>query len=305
MLKSLILLLPLISSVNVFSKTKVIYGEDDRVDYYNVMDLLKTDLSSSVATLVPRSALQEVEGGYLVKSIQKLKDIEIQQNRYLCEDEKFANQQVLGICSGFMVDSNKIATAGHCYPPTQKEYFCKNYVWVFDFKLEDINEYKMTMFTNDQVFDCKKVITSIYNTKQDYSLIELSDSIPNREPLILDDSSLSSGLDIFVIGYPYGLPLKITSNANIFELSQEYFSTNLDTFQGNSGSPVFDETSGNVIGILVRGKDDYYEDKAQKCIRVNKCSEDRVSCISNRLKIDGEHVNKIGRLSKLLKSLKN
>ena len=36
-----------------------------------------------------------------------------------------------------------------------------------------------------------------------------------------------------------------------------YFSANLDTYGGNSGSPVFNATDGTVEGILVRGNQDF------------------------------------------------
>jgi len=39
-----------------------------------------------------------------------------------------------------------------------------------------------------------------------------------------------------------------------------FFDANLDTFGGNSGSPVFDARTNAVVGILVRGADDYREE---------------------------------------------
>jgi hypothetical protein len=36
-----------------------------------------------------------------------------------------------------------------------------------------------------------------------------------------------------------------------------FFAANLDTYGGNSGSPVFNATSGTVEGILVRGENDF------------------------------------------------
>ena len=48
-----------------------------------------------------------------------------------------------------------------------------------------------------------------------------------------------------------------------------FFSTNLDTFHVNSGSPVFNFETGVVEGILVRGALDYVFDAASNCSRVN------------------------------------
>jgi V8-like Glu-specific endopeptidase len=47
--------------------------------------------------------------------------------------------------------------------------------------------------------------------------------------------------------------------------NSKYFVTNLDTFEGNSGSPVIDAQTGLVEGILYEGKEDFnYSDK-YKC----------------------------------------
>jgi V8-like Glu-specific endopeptidase len=61
-----------------------------------------------------------------------------------------------------------------------------------------------------------------------------------------------------VIGYPSGLPAKLAGGAKVFgTASPFFFSANLDTFGGNSGSPVFNAGSNRVVGILVRGAADY------------------------------------------------
>ncbi len=303
MLRTIVFLFLGLLATKAYTKAFVVYGDDNRTDYYLEIDNFKKDLANSVATLVPRNALRKTVNGYFVSNILKLKDIEIERDKYLCHDENFAKQQVLGSCSGFLVDKNKMATAGHCYPPSQKEYYCNNYVWVFDFKISNSQQLSLTHFTEDQVYECQSVISSTYNGQVDFSVAELKRQVNDREVLQLQETPLAKEDSIFVIGYPYGLPLKITSDAKIFNLEKEYFSTNLDTFQGNSGSPVFNEKTGNVIGILVRGKEDYYEDKDNKCMRVNICDEKRASCKSDRLQIDGEHVNKIDRLKDVLKNI--
>jgi hypothetical protein len=52
--------------------------------------------------------------------------------------------------------------------------------------------------------------------------------------------------------------MKIAPNASVrSNVFVDYFGANLDAFGGNSGSPVFNENTGEVEGILVRGYQDY------------------------------------------------
>ena len=69
-----------------------------------------------------------------------------------------------------------------------------------------------------------------------------------------------------------------------------YFITNLDSFEGNSGAPVFSERDQFVEGILVGGEDDFFWDSKKDCYRVKRCSEKRCQ---------GESVTKITALKEL------
>jgi len=52
----------------------------------------------------------------------------------------------------------------------------------------------------------------------------------------------------------------------------DWFVANTDTFVGNSGSGVFDANTKELVGILVRGAQDYVADGS--CNRVNVCPND-------------------------------
>ena len=76
-----------------------------------------------------------------------------------------------------------------------------------------------------------------------------------------------------MVGSPSGLPLKVASGANVRETKHPfYFKANLDTFQGNSGSGVYNAITGVVEGILVRGEDDFEPNRAKMCIEAKKCA---------------------------------
>lgn len=101
-----------------------------------------------------------------------------------------------------------------------------------------------------------------------------------------ESGTAGDGEQLVVIGHPSGLPTKIAGGAKIRSGEAAYFTANLDTFGGNSGSAVFNATTGIVEGILVRGELDYVSDivDGKVCKRANKCSDD--GC-------DGEDVTRI------------
>ena len=75
--------------------------------------------------------------------------------------------------------------------------------------------------------------------------IRKSGQIPNKE-------------DVYVVGHPQGLPLKFADGAFVRSNQDPlFFTSNLDTYRGNSGSPVFSLNTHEIEGILVRGGQDF------------------------------------------------
>jgi V8-like Glu-specific endopeptidase len=102
----------------------------------------------------------------------------------------------------------------------------------------------------------------------------------------------SADQEVFVIGHPVGLPLKYAGNAKITDNSPStYFSANLDTFGGNSGSPVFSMVDGKHIveGILVRGETDFVE--------VNGCTRSQVYPTTGQM---GENCTRVAEFAHLV-----
>ena len=61
-----------------------------------------------------------------------------------------------------------------------------------------------------------------------------------------------------MIGHPCGLPQKFADGATVRDNTPKaFFVANLDTYGGNSGSPVFNSSNQAVEGILVRGENDF------------------------------------------------
>jgi V8-like Glu-specific endopeptidase len=225
-------------------QTKVVYGDDDRVDVVDHPNSDFRNYANSVAALISESQI----------SLEGILSGETLGQKYnLCSGENFYDQKVIASCTGFLVDDDLLVTAGHCVGSAGK---CDpGSKWVFGYSG---TSYKVNP---DDIYKCGEVVSSEWNdsTQLDYALVRLDRKVVGRKPLNfrlsgrVDDSS-----PLVVLGHPTGLPLKIADNANVRQNnSSNYFVANLDTFGGNSGSPVINVDTGVVEGILVRGEEDY------------------------------------------------
>ena len=173
-------------------------------------------------------------------------------------------------CSGFLVSSNILVTAGHCI---KSDYDCSIYKWVFDFKVDHSEQSAVTV-PKSSVYSCKQIISQSLDstTMDDYAVIELDREVQDRNPLpFRKTGKIEKGETVAVIGHPTGLPTKIADGASVRKLSEKFFIANLDTYGGNSGSAVFNMKTNLVEGILVRGENDYVYDRKEGCQVSNVC----------------------------------
>jgi hypothetical protein len=111
---------------------------------------------------------------------------------------------------------------------------------------------------------------------KDVAILKLKRSVKDRAPLKVSKKRIELGSEIYMLGFPLGLPMKyhdngfVTNTTTIFD-GESSFTHNLDTFSVNSGSSIFSADTNEIIGILVRGFGDNYElDKEAKCNRWGK-----------------------------------
>lgn len=249
----------LVEEVNFNPGDKLVIGEDDRQDLYELensnADRIRRKLTSSTVLLTSRSRLTQNNDGSW-----KLRTRPRRVNGFNpCSNEKFADQETGGWCSGFLVGTNVIATAGHCIKPTTP---MDQTVYIFGFNVNDKGSDAPTNFPADQVYFGAELIDHMLDPENgDYAIIRLDRDVnlPDVSPLkIRRAGSPSIGDNVGVIGYPSGLPVKIAfgDETRLFTEDGPWLSANLDTYGGNSGSPVFN-SEGLVEGILVRGDQDY------------------------------------------------
>ena len=94
----------LVSSVAAQQSEKVIYGADDRLDYYQASSAEKALADSTVALFK----------SYKVAADGKLTVSHYGSSLNLCAEEPFREQVTGAFCSGTLVAEDLIMTAGHC-----------------------------------------------------------------------------------------------------------------------------------------------------------------------------------------------
>ncbi|MBT3583468.1 MAG: trypsin-like peptidase domain-containing protein [Halobacteriovoraceae bacterium] len=263
------------------NETQVIYGEDDRVDSFELSDKKLADLAKSNVALIKTSKLT---AGRTHTSIKGKTLIE----KGVCKTERFAKQLAAARCSGFFIGDDLIVTAGHCMV---SESDCANQSIVFGYQY-DPKFPKTYRVKNSDVYTCSKILVQKYERSGlDYAVIKLDRKVKHYTPLEFRTSGkISKKEELTTIGHPSGLPQKIASGGSIRDNSKAgWFEANLDTFHGNSGSAVFN-SQGVVEGILVRGEKDYVTDEKRGCRVVKVCKEGECR---------GEDVTRITSIPKL------
>lgn len=244
----------------------VFYGPDTRQE----VNLDESTAAPAVAVIFAPDDLILNKNGkeYSIKSMP------LGEQYPLCENEKFLEQPAVGNCSGVLVAPNKVLTASHCLRAHDS---CAQASFVFGWNLEKAQ--KATLLASE-VFKCKAVVAQGLNTKKgiDYALVELDRAVPGVKPVsIADTKNLKNGDAVVSYSYPLGLPLKRDIGKVLDANSPSGFlKIAVDTFDGSSGSPLFN-SQGQLVAILSSGMDDFLEDDIHRvqteggCINFNPC----------------------------------
>ncbi|MCC6137424.1 MAG: trypsin-like peptidase domain-containing protein, partial [Bdellovibrionaceae bacterium] len=278
----------LFSILFIFSSSSLaaIFGIDNRVSLLPESPNNIYGRSTAVAVLSSLIEPDSADGTTYQLLTDSLED-------YLCKDQRFYNMKSLAYaCSGFLVAPDLIVTAGHCMVNTgtaenEEDMYCDAYGWLFDYQLNKDGSVQTTKIPADKYYRCKKIIFAVNknNPSTDYALVQLDRPVTDRKPLTLNPDTVKQGQFVSMIGYPMGMPMVRASSASVMLNLEEYgsFVTNLDAFDGNSGSAVFN-AKNEVIGILIAGTpaegllDVVGEDSS--CSRYTKCDNFGKNCTS-------------------------
>ena len=252
-----------------------IYGIDNRFEVDEYHDERFIEKSKSIAMQVHKNELS-LDKDNPNKIVFNKRTF--QSTAKFCKEERFLDQVVLGVCSGFLVGPKTLVTAGHCMPSIDE---CENYKWVFGYKKDvmDLNQ--------SQVYTCKKIIRqkNVKTAKEfnDYAVIELDRPVEGIKPLKLRKFGHALiDTPLVVIGHPLGLPMKVIDGAaitrmNKYELAQNnkldalklrinYFTADIDASTGISGAPVFNQKNGKVEGIYSNGGSNFRRNRNKDCL---------------------------------------
>ncbi len=266
---------------------EVIYGDDNRSDYFDVKDLAIRALSESTVALMSSSQIApEVNG------LRTFKGANYGTSLGLCSGERFAEQNTGAFCSGFLIADDLIVTAGHCVPDLKS---CGETSYVFGYRVMAPGILPLSAPASE-VYSCKELLHSqAPSDGADFAIVKLDRKVKNHLPLPMRlNGDVKIGDPLTVMGYPEGLPLKVADGAAVRTISKPgFFVANTDTYGGNSGSAVINSTTRLIEGVLVRGEKDF-EWTPAGCARSYRCKD--TAC-------RGEDITRIGEIAKTLTAL--
>ena len=268
---------------------KAIYGKDNRHFISSERDSAEIlNLSKSIALIVSKDAYQK----FFFNSLINANLINDKEGVNLCLKEKFSNHHSINSCTGFLIGDDKVVSAGHCF---MSDFDCDNKLIVFSV-LESNEVKKGYRISKENVFECKKIIKSVFDSEGqiDFAVIQLNRKVQNLTPLRLRSSgNIKLNDKVFMIGHPLGLPQVFSDDSLVNDISSDhFFKATLDSFEGNSGSPVINSKSHEVEGILVRGEEDFFEDQFSKCNHYQRFDEGTLQIPS----LKGEGVTRINEI---------
>jgi V8-like Glu-specific endopeptidase len=266
--KLIFCLVVVMNSIKAFASENVIYGSDDRHEFYEVSALLQKISQSTAAQI--NSNMIDFSGPDVYLNGLPLFETPILEGGFpLCKNERFSEQMSAARCSGFLISPDTLLTAGHC---VMNQSDCQDNFWVFNFKNTVPNQTGL-MISKENVYRCKSILkqglTQAPDGAIDFAVIKLDRPNPVGG-LKISKKRMNIHDDVTMLGHPTGMPLKITTNGKIKRISAQGYVTDLDAFGGNSGSLVISSKSGEVIGILSSGQQDYVPDMTNFCARTHR-----------------------------------
>ena len=250
-----------------------IYGTDDRVDLYQAEARMRAMAGSTAAMFKDSEIpLDEATGSYTLRRLS------LREKNNLRGTARFGEQTVGAYCSAVLVGDDLMLTAGHCFKPDRRGGPCERVKFVFGYAMTSSTATPGTFPASD-VYSCKSIVkqrvrddvsnfscsggtcteAALNGLGPDWALVKLDRKVKGRVPLAISRGAVSTSAKLTAIGYPSGLPVKVSPNGSVRSISSAngYFVTDLDTFAGSSGGPVINSETYRIEGILVRGGVDY------------------------------------------------
>lgn len=226
---------------------KGIRFHDHRMDFYSIHNPRIKRQADAVAAILTRDQLEEID-----PNTYRIKTFTFGKIFNLCQCEAFYHQGIARgkASTGFLVRGDVIATAAHCL----KQHRLEDFRFVFGYRIPKQDE-SPALIPKSNVYT-GTLVKKEYDRKvkgKDWALIKLDRTVEGINPLELSRGQISVTLPVYIMGYPVGLPLKYAPGACIRETHPGFFIADLDVFCGNSGSPVFNRNTYQVVGFVQKG----------------------------------------------------
>jgi hypothetical protein len=274
-----------------YARERVLYGEDDRRNYGDLKTTKEERRAADAIAVFVRSSEVTPDGkGTFSMTSGKIGYCAPHQLTRGQPPERFYDEPTPGFCSGFKIGPDLMATAGHCIKTAAQ---CATTRIVFGFRKEEGKEAPEKDISGSDIYKCSEIIAGELNsaTGDDWRIIRVDREISAPQVTLRTASAGYSplGTKLTVIGHPSGMPIKIADEAIVRRHEGSVFVADLDTYGGNSGSPVFNSErlkDGELLveGILVRGEDDFVQTtpclRSRRCPRFSQCRGEDVTYAS-------------------------
>jgi len=254
---------------------KTIYGADSRFPVECFLDERVRRQADAVAVLVAATDLRPA-----VKGFQTVAHKQTLAQRFdLCPHPKqrFADDLSLGFCTAFLVGDELLATSEHCFEHIRPEDTRAIFVHASPNQglerdalvaTEDVYELEGPRFDDDHDLVVAQLKPSV-GAKVGRTHLDVEEAV----------DGLSETDSVYVIGHPSGLPKIGVTAIRVRSVNELAGVADLDTFAGNSGSPVFSVRTGRVVGVLRSGACDYVpcKDSSMGCRVPYRCKPDECS----------------------------
>ncbi len=212
----------------------------------NQESVIISQRAHDVFCVTERQYLEELDNGsYRLIYNRKLGDV-----YNLCATEPYVNQPSLCIGTAFLADGQHILSSLHVF----SNHDLEDLVLIRSFRTTNLAGEINEIFDESDVYRLSSFVGQELDS-YDIALVKLDRKVTANNGLSNFDigSNQHIGDQVYTLGHPIGLPMKFTFQASIRSMNDYYFNTTLDTFQGNSGSPVYRRDRHQIIGILVGG----------------------------------------------------
>ena len=251
---------------------EAIFGADNRQEEYQINNPAVLATGDATVVIVQLSKLKSNSDGSYSLPKQTLANLYFNNTgNILCPDEPFRDQPSPGLCSGFLVGPDIIATTGHCV-----ECSCdlSDLAVVFGFVMQDANTPVLSIPAQDVYF--VRDIVAMQTGLPDWALLQLDRKVVGHTPLPMRrKSEVIDYQSLVAVGYPMGIPRKYDLVGSVQEnTAVTYFQADLDVYEGSSGSAVLNRDTMKVEGFVVRGPEDFITDDDAGCDRSNVLPND-------------------------------